>query len=98
MIHADATIRPVTRESWIPADTDADAHRIQGESYRNMTGAARLSIAFALSDMVRRVTMAGIRQRHPEYADAQVLAAWARLTLGDDLTRAAWPDQPLVDP
>ncbi len=63
-----------------------------------MTGKARVSVAFDLSDMVRRVAMAGIRQRHPHYTDAEVLAAWARLTLGDDLTLAAWPHQPLVDP
>ena len=96
--HGSGTIPAVTREPWIPADTDADAHRVQVETYRRMTGTARVSIAFELSDMVRRVTMAGIRRRHPDYTSAQVLRAWARLTLGDDLTRAAWPDEPLADP
>ena len=33
----------------------------------------------------------GIRRRHPDYDDRQVLLAAARLRYGDDLVRAAWP-------
>lgn len=88
----------MTDEPWIPADTTAEAHRVQGEIYRNLSGAARVGIAFELSDLVRRLTLAGIRRRHPHYTDDQILAAWARLTLGDELTLAAWPHRPLVDP
>ena len=82
----------------IPADTSAEAHRLQTRIYRDMGGAGRLAVAFELSDMTRRLTEAGIRRRHPDYSDEQVLLARARITLGDTLTRAAWPDRPLVEP
>jgi len=63
-----------------------------------MGGAARLAIAFQLTETVRRLSWAGIRSRHPDYDDHQVLRAWARLTLGEELVRALWPGQPLLDP
>ncbi len=82
----------------VPDDTTDDAHATQLRVYRSIGGAARVAIAFQLSDAVRRVTMAGIRSRHPKYSDDEVTHAWARLTLGDDLVRAVWPDRRLVDP
>jgi hypothetical protein len=42
--------------------------------------------------------MAGIRRRHPAYTEPDVIAAYRRLTLGDELVRQVYPDQPLVDP
>ena len=82
----------------LPLDTTAEAHRLQGEIYRRMGGAARLSIAFQLTDTVRRLALAGVRARHPDYTDEQVFRAWARLNLGDDTVRAMWPNRSLVDP
>jgi hypothetical protein len=70
-----------------PLDTSPEAHRVQGELY-----------AFDLSEAARRMALAGIRRRHPDYTDEQVWCAWARLTLGDDRCREAWPNRPLVDP
>jgi hypothetical protein len=61
-------------------------------------GSERLAIAFRLSDGVRRLAIAGIRQRHPDYTDAQLEQAFARLRLGDALMRAIWPGRALVDP
>jgi hypothetical protein len=82
----------------IPSDTDADAHGIQREIYRHMGGQGRVAVAFRLTDAVRRLSMAGVRARHPDYTEAQVRQAYARLRLGDALVRTVWPDQPLVDP
>ena len=82
----------------VPADTTDEAHRLQGEIYRRMSGRDRLAIAFELTDMVRRIAMAGIRARHPHYTDEQVFRAWARLTLGDEVLSAMWPDCVLVEP
>ena len=53
---------------------------------------------FRLSQAVRRASMAGIRRRHPEYSEADVLVALARLVYGDDLVRRAWPGHGLRDP
>jgi hypothetical protein len=81
-----------------PADTSADAQRAQDEVYRKLGPQGRIRIMFQLNDMVRAIAIAGIRRRHPDYDDEQVKLAFARLTLGDDLVRAAWPDRALVDP
>jgi hypothetical protein len=55
-------------------------------------------MAAQLSDDIRQVSLAGIRQRHPEYTDDEVRRALLRLVVGDALTRAAWPGRTLVDP
>lgn len=88
----------VPRNPAIPDDTTTDAHRVQGGIYARMGGAARLSVAFELSETVKQLACAGIRHRHPQYTEEQVFRAWARLKLGDALARAAWPDRELVDP
>ncbi len=86
------------RNPAIPLDTSTDAHRVQAEIYGRMGGAARVAVAFELSETVRQLTCAGIRRRHPQYSDEQVFHAWTRLKLGDALVRAVWPDRELVDP
>ncbi len=82
----------------IPFDTTADAHVVQREIYRRLGGRGRLDIVFRLNGTVRRLATSGIRARHPDYTDAQVRLAHARLLLGDSLARAVWPDHELVDP
>jgi hypothetical protein len=63
-----------------------------------MGGRERLDISFRLTDGVRRLSMRGIRARHPEYDDEHLRRAYARLILGDACVLAAWPDRELVDP
>ena len=80
------------------ADTDADSNAVQIEAYRRMGGPARVAVMFRLGESTRRWSMAGIRRRHPEYDEVDVRLALARLILGDELVRAAWPGRALVDP
>jgi hypothetical protein len=82
----------------MPLDTTPAAHAVQLESYRRLGGRERVAIMFRLTSMVDRIAMAGIRSRHPDYDETQVRSALARLTLGDTLVRAVWPNRPLVDP
>jgi len=82
----------------IAADTSHDADAAQLDAYRRMGGTERVAVMFRLTRMARDVAEAGIRSRHPDYDDARVKQALARLLYGDDLVRRAWPDQPLVDP
>jgi predicted ArsR family transcriptional regulator len=82
----------------IPADTTPEADAVQLEAYRKMGGEGRAQVMFRLSEMARQTAEAGIRQRHPEYDDRQVLLARARLLHGDDLVRRAWPARELVEP
>ena len=79
-------------------DTSADADRAQIEAYRRMGDAGRFDAAFRLIEFARLACVSGIRARHPGYTDEQVRLAYSRLTLGDDLTRAAWPGRDLVEP
>ena len=89
---------PDNGRSSIPADTAPEVHHAQSEIYRRMGGSARLAIAFELSQTVRDLALAGIRARHPHYSDADVLNAWAALTLGNDVVRQLWPDREPIQP
>ncbi len=84
--------------AFIPRDTDPAAHALQVEAYRRMGGTARAAVMFRLSDFVRRVAIAGIKERHPEYDDEHVRLALARLCFGDELVSRAWAGRPLVEP
>jgi hypothetical protein len=81
----------------MPGDTTSDAHRAQRDIYRRLGGRERLAIMFRLNETVRRLALAGIRARHPDYSETRVRQALARLVLGDALVRAVWPDRELVD-
>lgn len=82
----------------IPADTTAEAHERQRDILLKLGGRERVAIMFRLNDAARRMTLAGIRARHPEYDDEAMHRAYARIVLGDDLVRAIWPDGDLVAP
>jgi hypothetical protein len=79
-------------------DTSEDAHALQIEGYRRMGPAARLRTALELTELSRRLLTAGVRKRHPEYDEEQVRLAAARLWLGPDLFRRAYPDSPELKP
>jgi hypothetical protein len=79
-------------------DTSPDADAVQLEACRRMGGSGRAQVMFRLNEMARRTTEAGIRRRHPEYDDDQVLLALARLLHGDELVRRAWPGRALLEP
>jgi hypothetical protein len=74
-----------------PLDTTADAYRAQIEAYRRMGGPGRAAVVFRLNDLARQTAMAGIQARHPDYDDERLRLAYARLVLGDDITRSVWP-------
>jgi hypothetical protein len=63
-----------------------------------MGGRGRVDVVYRLNQAMRRMAVAGIRARHPEYSAPQVDRAYARIVLGDALVRAMWPGGELVDP
>jgi hypothetical protein len=75
----------------IPADTTLEAFHVQVTILRRLDPARRLELACQLSDYLREVSAAGVRQRHPEYSEKQVRLAVARLTLGEKLFREVYP-------
>jgi hypothetical protein len=84
--------------SALSLDTSTEADAVQLAAYRRLSGRERVAIVFRLNDMVRTLTMAGIRRRHPAYDDTEVRMAWQRLVLGDDLVRRVFPGRELIDP
>ena len=81
-----------------PLDTSPEADLAQVDAYRRMSGSDRAAVVFRLNDLARQAAMAGIRARHPDYDEARQRLAYARLVLGDELTRKVWPHHPLVEP
>ncbi len=79
-------------------DTTAEALAVQTAIYRRMTGAQRAALADEMSMAARRITLAAIRQRHPEYDEVQAKLALFRLLVGDELFQRAWPQATLLDP
>lgn len=68
-----------------PADTSKEAFEHQLELYRQAGTAGRSHIAAEISEAVRATTFAAIRQRHPEYSDAEVRAEFVRVVYGIDI-------------
>ena len=81
-----------------PADTSPEAHAAQIEFYRRIGDEKRLELGLRMSSEIRQVAADGIRMRHPGYTEEEVRLALFRLTLGDALFRAAWPNLPLLEP
>jgi len=76
------------------SDTSFEAERVQVAIWRRLGPSARVAIAVRLSDDVRELARAGIRQRHSHYDDHEVEFALWRMTLGDALFTAAYPAAP----
>lgn len=86
------------RRTFVPADTDGEAHDVQTEAYRRMGGIGRGAVAFRLTELARKNAAAGIRERHPGYDEERVRIAFFRLRFGDELAREVFPTQDLPDP
>lgn len=66
-------------------DTSEGAFERQLEAHRAMTPAQRLAVGAAMSDEIRILAEAGIRDRHPTYTESQVADALAQILLGPEL-------------
>ena len=75
----------------VPADTTAEAARVQLDIFRGMQPHRRLELALQMSTSLRNLAASGVRGRHPDYTERQVQLAVARLTLGDELFGKAFP-------
>ena len=74
----------------VPADTLAEAARVQLEAYRRMSPQQRPEMALRLSDSLREFVAAGVRLPRPDGNERQVRQEVARLFLGDKLLQAAY--------
>jgi hypothetical protein len=74
----------------IPRDTTRDAFLRQIEILRRLGTEGRMAMTFELSDNLRSLVGAGVRQRHPDWDDRTVEREVIRLMIGDDLFRRAY--------
>lgn len=72
-------------------DTARDADKKQIEILRRMGPEGRLRAAIELSRISRKLLSEGVRKRHPDYTERQVRLDTIRLTLPEELFRAAYP-------
>ena len=75
-------------------DTSADALAVQLQVLRRIGPAGRLAMAFELSDNVRSLVEAGVRQRHSDWNDRAIEREVIRLMIGDDLFQRAFGKEP----
>lgn len=55
------------------SDTSAAAEAVQHRVHQALGTEARFLLAMSMSELAREFAKAGIRDRHPEYADAELL-------------------------
>ena len=75
-----------------PRDTTEEAYAAQVAVYRRMTPAQRVTMALAMSEEAREITLAGIRRHHPDWTDQQCRLELYRRMHGPELVELAWPD------
>lgn len=70
------------------SDTTSEAARVQREVLASKSGAERASMVFEMSELVYRLTIDGIRRRHPDLDEAEVMLALIERMHGRELARA----------
>lgn len=79
-------------------DTSPDAERELIARWRAMTPEQKLRAAFAMSDAVRDLALAGIRQRYPHANAREQFLRLVILQHGHDLAVAAYPEARHLNP
>ena len=80
-------------------DTSEDAHSVQLELWRSMSGQERIQKAVSLSTSLRNMAFDAIRRRHPEFTEDQIPTKFIELSYGDELASgfAEWKSRRNVD-
>jgi hypothetical protein len=81
----------------LASDTSTVIEERQIEAWRRMTPGEKLQLALQMSDTVRQLAVAGIKQRHPGAPPREQFLRLAQLTLGDELARKVYPDLETLD-
>lgn len=81
----------------LTADSSEDAERRLVEGWRAMSASQKLALAATMSQTVRDLALAGIRQRYPLAMPREQLLRLAIVTLGPELALAAYPEIATLD-
>ena len=73
-------------------DTPLEIEQRQIDGWRRMSDLEKAQLIASLSNTVRDMAMAGIRDRHPGASPREHFLRFAILTLGPELARAAYPE------
>ncbi len=72
-----------------PADTSIEAWRVQSRIYAAMTPDQRIAMAVEMTEDARRISLAGIRHRHPQLTEREAEVELIRLLHGDEIAALA---------
>lgn len=75
-------------------DTDPEIERLQIEAFRRMADWQKFAMVARMNRLVRTMTLAGLRERHPDDTPAQRKRRLADLLLGPELAAAAFGPGP----
>ena len=68
-------------------DTDAESHRYLDARLRDMTAGEKILRTFALSAVLRRFTLAGIKADFPEASEREVRRHFVLRLYGEEIAR-----------
>ena len=86
------------RPARLSTDTSADAEARQIAIWRALSSVQIAELVGGASRAIRALAFAGLRARHPGASDSELLARYARLTLGPELAARVYPELPLDRP
>jgi hypothetical protein len=69
----------------IPADTTLEAAKKEFEILRRLGPEVRAGMAIEMSDNLRGIVEAGVRDRHPDFDQKKIDLEVLRLMIGDEL-------------
>ena len=75
-------------------DTPPDIERLQNERLRQMPGWRKMALMAEMSQTLRALALAGLRQRHPDDTPTQRRRRLADLLLGPELAARAYGPLP----
>ena len=75
----------------IPMDTHPEAWAVYIDIYRRMSGVERLDRMAQMSDDMRDFFLAGLRHRHPQATEEEIIHMERQHRLGKELADTVWP-------
>jgi len=76
----------------VPADTSAEAWRIQMNAIAAQTVEQRLETWAQLNAQLAHMEEEAVRRQYPDFSDHDVLVELVRRRYGDDLAQKVWPN------
>ncbi len=76
----------------LASDTPPAAERLQVALWQRMSSVEKARLCSELTRAVWQLSLSGMRRRHPSATERECFLRMARLVLGAELARRAYPD------